>query len=357
MRILIDIGHPAHVHLFKNFAHLMIQKGSQVHFTVRDKEFEIALLEHEGFSYTNFGKHYKSKAGKIWGLVRFTINIVLVSIKFKPTIFLSHGSIYSALASFILHKPNISLEDTGNREQVRIYLPFSQAVVTSTSFPHNYGSKQIFYEGYHELAYLHPRYFTPDKNIIGELGVKDNERYFILRFVSWDATHDIGQGGVSYEMKKQLVDLLTRHGKLFISSETKLSAEFEAYRFHLPPEKMHHALAFADLFVGEGVTMASECAVLGTPAVYVNSLQRGYTTEQEKLYSLVYNFSNDKGVIEKVKELLESPELKTNCKISRDKMLSEKIDVTGYLVWFVETWPGSFKRSKEYYEETMKRFL
>jgi len=31
----------------------------------------------------------------------------------------------------------------------------------------------------------------------------------------------------------------------------------------------------------------------------------------------------------------------------REKMLSEKIDVTAFLVWFVETWPDSRKIMKE----------
>ena len=44
MRILIDIGHPAHVHLFKNFAWQMQEKGHKVLFTCREKEFEIDLL-------------------------------------------------------------------------------------------------------------------------------------------------------------------------------------------------------------------------------------------------------------------------------------------------------------------------
>jgi len=36
----IDIGHPAHVHVTKHFAHEMEQRGHQVLFTCRQKEFE-----------------------------------------------------------------------------------------------------------------------------------------------------------------------------------------------------------------------------------------------------------------------------------------------------------------------------
>jgi uncharacterized protein len=346
LRILIDIGHPAHVHLFKHFAHAMIHHGHQVHFTVREKEFEIALLNKEGFSYTSVGKHYKSKTGKIWGLVKFTFLTVITSLKFKPDIYLSHGSMYAALASFLLRKPNIALEDTGNWEQVRLYLPFTEAVLTSTSFPISYGEKQVYYEGFHELAYLHPCYFTPEKSILKELAIKEGEKYFILRFVSWDASHDKGHSGLSLKEKDQLVELLQQQGKVFISFENRLGAEFETNTFTLSPEKMHQALAFADLFVGEGATMASECAMLGTPAIYINSIEAGTIDDQEK-YGLVYHFRNSNGILEKVQELINDNILKNKLKESRQKLLSEKINVTEFMVWFIENWPESFRIMKE----------
>lgn len=340
MRVLIDIGHPGHVHLFEQFAHQMIQKGHHVHFTVRDKEFEIKLLTHEGFSFTNFGKHYKTKPGKIWGLFKFTWLVILTSLRFKPDIYLSHGSVYNAIASFFLRKPNIAMEDTGNWEQVRLYLPFTESVITSTSFHIRYGKKQIFYNGFHELAYLHPNYFKPDKSILSELGVRENEKYFLLRFVSWNATHDTGQGGLTLDQKRQLVNQLKNYGKVIISAEGKLNPEFEQYRFTLSPEKMHNVLAHAHLFIGEGATMASECAVLGTPAVYVNSMEAGTIDEQEKL-GLVAHFRNGNGVIEKAIELINDTELRKKSTIAREKLLNQNIDVTAFIIWFVENFPKS----------------
>lgn len=40
MKKLMDIGHPAHVHVTKHFAHKMVPKGHQVLCTCRQKEFE-----------------------------------------------------------------------------------------------------------------------------------------------------------------------------------------------------------------------------------------------------------------------------------------------------------------------------
>ena len=81
MKILIDIGHPAHVHLFKNFALEMIAKGNYVLFTVRDKEHERYLLDINGFRYKSLGKHYNSIPGKILGLFIFNLKVSLVAMK------------------------------------------------------------------------------------------------------------------------------------------------------------------------------------------------------------------------------------------------------------------------------------
>lgn len=345
MKVLIDIGHPGHVHLFKNFAHVFSEKGHRVLFTVREKEHEIELLNFEKLPYARTGRHYSSGFGKIVGLIIINLKILFISLRFKPDLFLSHGSVYTLLSAFMLRKPNIALEDSGNYEQVRLYLPFTKAVLTSTSFPYRYGEKQVFYNGYHELAYLHPDYFTPDPGVVNELGMTDGERYFIIRFVAWKASHDRKNSGLTTEQKGEIVRYLSAQGRVFISSESPLPSEFEAYRFPIKPERLHHALAFASLFLGEGATMASESAILGTPAVYVNTIRRGYLEEQERDYGLVSSFSGGAGVLDKIKDLLKQPDLKAATKRQSDRLIKEKCDLTGFMIRFIEEWPESYDKA------------
>ena len=40
----------------------------------------------------------------------------------------------------------------------------------------------IYYSGYHELAYLHPNRFKPEKEILAKSGLKQNQKYF---FYGW----------------------------------------------------------------------------------------------------------------------------------------------------------------------------
>ena len=340
MRILIDIGHPAHVHLFKNFAWQMKKKGHEIFFTVRDKEHEVYLLKTYGFNFKSFGKHYKSLFGKIIGLILFNLKMLSAAISFKPDIFLSHGSIYAAHVAWFLGKPHISMEDSGNMEQVRIYRPFTKLIITPDILPEQLGPKQIRYKGYHELAYLHPTYFKPDDSIYEYLGISKSDKYCILRFVSWNATHDLGNKGIPKEGMMDIVNLLSEHFSVFISSESKLSDDLQGYKISIPPERMHDAIFYASLFVGEGATMASESGVLGTTSVYINSIRRSYCEDQER-FGLVYNFQNDKQALQKIKQLLTNPSAFDKNEKARNALLGEKIDLTAFLVWVVENFPES----------------
>lgn len=346
LKILIDIGHPGHVHLFRPFAQSMQEKGNIVFFTCRQKEFETELLVAAGFKYKSFGKHYKTKVGKIWGLIKFDIKMILTCIKFKPDILLSHGSIYAAHASFLVRKPHISMEDTGNMEQVNLYKPFTKVILTADVFHKNLGDKQIKYAGYHELAYLHPKIFNPERDFFDKLGIEKIEKSVLFRFISWDASHDIGQGGFSLEEKIKIVTELAKKYKVFISSESKLPKEIEKFHLKTPPEKIHTVMSSVSLFIGEGATMASECAMLGTPAIYVNSMDAGTIDDQEK-FNLLFHFKNSKHVLEKAHEILQNDNSKEEWIEYRNIMLKQKIDVTSFMVWFIENWPKSFKIMKE----------
>ncbi len=344
MRILIDVGHPAHVHYFRNFAKEMIIGGHEVLFTCRDKEMTIALLKHYELNFVSFGKPYKSLSGKIFGLFYFTLRVVLLSIKFKPDMLLN-ASMYSAIAAWLLRKPHISIEDTFNKEQVRLYLPFTNCVLTGNYEHPPLGSKEIGYNGYQELLYLHPKRFIPDNTILQELGVSPDEKYVILRFVSWNASHDRGHKGISYENKLKAVHEFSKFAKVFISSENDLPIELKKYQIKIEPHKMHDAIAYASLLFGESSTMSEEAALLGVPSVYLFNNSTFYTLHLERDYCIMFNYSESKQdqlkAIEKGLELLQLNGLRDEWQKRRAKMLADKIDVTSFFVWFILNYPQS----------------
>lgn len=351
MRILIDIGHPAHVHLFKHFAWDMQRRGHELLFTCREKEFEVHLINLYGFKYKSFGKKYKSTLGKIWGLIKFDLKEIFTGIKFKPDILISHGSLYAAHASVILGKPHISFEDTFNFEQIRLYKPFTKIILTGDYEHPLISSKVIKYAGYHELAYLYPTRFAPDKSILDELGVNEGDKFVIIRFISWNASHDIGHTGISLDNKIKAVRSFEHFAKVFISSEGTLPIELESNKINISPHRIHDAMSFASLIFGESATMVSEGACLGVPGIYLDNTGRFYTQEEEIRYKLCFNFSesldDQNKAIKKGIEILTQENSKKIWIHKKQTLIDDKIDVTAFLVWFIENYPTSIKVMKE----------
>ncbi len=347
MRILIDIGHPAHVHLFKNFARKMLEKGHKILFTCREKEFEIELLKANNFSYHSFGPKYKSITGKILGLLKFDYLEWKVCREFKPDILLSHGSMYSAHAAWLIKKPHIAFDDTYNMEQIRLYEPFTPVLLTGNYEHPRVSKKEIRYAGYHELSYLHPNYFKPNKEILRDLGVRPNEKYVLVRFIALNATHDIGNKGISTKQKIEAVKKLSKYAKVFISSEGELPEDLESFRLRTKPEQILDVMAFASLVWGESITIPAEAAVLGVPAINNNNMKSYYLHDEQDNYGLCFCYKANNEDLDKALnkciELLnrDKQELADEWQKKRDKLINEHIDVTSFLIWFVENYPES----------------
>jgi hypothetical protein len=194
--------------------------------------------------------------------------------------------------------------------------------------------------GYHELTYLHPKRFSPDPKVLKKLDLKPKERFTIIRFVSWGASHDIGHKGLSMELKVKAVKEFEKHGKVFISSERPLPKELERYRYSLPPEEVHSLMSYATLLYGESATMASECSMLGTHSIYLDNEGRGYTDEQERVYGLVKNFSESREdqvrSIDAGVQILTDKGSKEIAAAKTRRLLQDKIDVTAFMVKLVK---------------------
>lgn len=210
--------------------------------------------------------------------------------------------------------------------------------------------KKVPFHGYKELGSLHPRRFNPNQDIIKQFN-PDLSKYFILRLVSLKATHDVGKAGLNDEEVLLLISMLENHGKVFITSERSLPDKFEKYRISIKVNEIAHALYFADLLIADSQTMSAEAGVLGTPYIRFNDFvgRISYLEELENKYKLGYGIkTKDKDLLfSKVNELLNTPNLKDEWKIKRSKMLSEKIDMTDFMVWFFENYPESAKIIEE----------
>jgi len=349
MKILIDIGHPGHVHYFKNAIKYWQINGHKILITARDKSVIKDLLYIYKLPFINRGKGKDSKLGKLLYILRADSQILLKALKFKPDIFLSFSSPYAAQVAFLLRKPHIALNDTEHTDKMHSHFtyPFCSSILTPQSYQNNIGFKQIRFNNTVEGLYLHKNYFTPDSKVLGYLNLGNNNKYVILRFVSWHAHHDYGQSGINIETKRALIELLSKKYKVLISSEGDLDEEFKKYQIKIPPEKMHDVLYYASIFIGESGTMASESSFLGTPSVYINSLPLMCYLKLEQEHGILKHFSSSIGVLEYVNSLLKQEDLKETVQEKASIMKSSFIDPTAFLVWFIENYPESVKTMKE----------
>jgi len=338
MRLLIDMGHPAHVHLFKYFIQCMLKEGHEIKVTARDKEVTKDLLSAYGIPFEPVGKAATSQLGLLNEWLMRGKDILKIARNFNPDILLGVLNPVIAHAARRLGKRSIILTDT---EHATIgnwtTLPFADSILTPSCYPKDLGMKHVRYNGYHELAYLHPNHFSPDSSVLDQIGLLKDERIILLRFVSWNAHHDNGQTGI--RNKLSMIKTLEDHGRVIVSSEKPMGKQFDPYLITLPPERLHDLLYYTTLYIGEGATIASECAVLGTHALYVNTLQASVQQEEEK-YGLVYNFNSarttENDVLQLAERLLTSDSLFSEGKRKAKALINDKIDVNKFFVDFVQ---------------------
>ena len=337
MKIFIDIGHPAHVHYFRNFIKIMESEGHEFLVTARDRQYVFELLDAYGIKYVNRGKGSKSAPGKAFYLFKASAKIFSLTRKFRPDLFIDFGTMYAGFSSFVLGKRHIVFEDTEITGLYRtVYKPFATEIYTPECFELDLGKKHKRFKGYMELAYLHEKYFTPDRSVLKDAGLNQGEKFSIVRFVDWNAAHDIGSEGLDSEDKLALVHALEKHGKVFVLSEAPLPEGLRKYELKLNPERLHSLMHFASLVAGESATMASESVILGTPAIYIDSAGRGYTRDLAKRFGTLFCFTPDKDnvqhMISKAEEILSSNEFKEKAAQVRKDIISECNDLTALMV-------------------------
>lgn len=308
----------------------------------RIKEFTLQLLNEANFKHTTLTKKGTGPLGLIKELIEQQLKISRIICKTSLDIMLQISGIFNAPVGKCYGIPTLAFSDTENDKWANlISFSLSKYVISPTCFSHETGgswANQVHYPGYHELAYLSPRY-APQ--------VKRPDNRFLVRFVGWGAGHDIGEKSLSIESKTELVRILGRFGSVHISSEAPLPDALSRFAFKMHPSEIHRFMATCKMIIGESATMASEAACLGIPAIFISNTGRGYTTEQDTRYDLVRHYRLDQWeeVLQRAEEWARR-DLYDEWQEKRRKMFGDKIDVTSWLVDLVEGYPGSIEDAR-----------
>ncbi|HOQ04615.1 MAG TPA: DUF354 domain-containing protein [Anaerohalosphaeraceae bacterium] len=344
MKILFDLLHPAHFHLFKNAVAELRQNGHHVEIIARQKDCLPQLLDSTGWPYTLIPRRgtaglptlaletLRAAGLAAWKGLRHKIDIMAgTSVSIGPA-----ARLCGARAC-IFEEDDAAVIPL----MVRFGYPFAHYIITPQWLTgENHGRKHLTYPGFHELAYLHPRRFQPDPDIRRELGVQENQWYFLMRLVALKAHHDIGQKGLSPDQARQILRVLAEHGRVFISAESDLAEDLKPYRLPIPPHRILDALAFADLLVSDSQTMSVEAAMLGTPSIRCNTFvgRLSVLNVLDRHYELTAGFlpSDFDKLLMLLTKWLHTPDLKVQWQIRRRRMLDECIDLTDWMLALFE---------------------
>ena len=341
MRVLFQLGHPAHYHLFKNTIADLQRDGHQTYILIRKKDILEELLQQSGMPYTNILPSGKKSAFtlllRLWRVFWFTLtHRVDVLVGSTPEV---------AQVGWLLRRRSVIMaEDDASivPQFIKAVRPFADQYLSPVSC--NNGpleNRTTHYDGFHKLAYLHPNRFTPDPAVVDRY-FPHNEPYFLLRFAQLNAYHDVSAHahGIGGEMARKLIDMLTPHGKVYITSERPLEPDLEQYRLKINPLDIHHIMAFATLYIGDSQSMAVEAAMLGTPSVRFNDFagRIGVLEELECKYQLTYGIptSDPERLFRTIDNLLSIPHRQEVFQQRREKMLADKIDVASFFTQYIE---------------------
>ena len=354
MKVLIVIGHPAHFHLFKNLIDKLQNNGHRVKIAITEKDLLTKLLEENNYEYVIISARKKNEniIDKAIKIIKSSIKLNRLVDEFKPDV-MAGCLTQMALISRLRRVPSFFIgEDDINYTMLQgiITYPFIFKIIapelTKVGF---FKYKKIGYCGFQKLTYLHPNCFESNLGIIPE--INNNRPYFLFRLVNLNAYHDKNILGLSESILDRIIERLQLIGTIYISSENSLGEKYHKYKLPIKTSHIHHLIYFADIYIGDSQSMAVEAAMLGTPSIRFNDFAGKISVleELEHKYQLTFGIkpSEPEKLFQKIEELLATPDLKAEFQKRRQKMLDDKIDVTAFMVWFIENYPQSAKTMKE----------
>lgn len=266
---MIDIAHPAHVNFLKKTVYKLIENGNDV--TVicidRGKVFKILEKEFSGINIIVIGKHRGSRFSVIYdaNIKRF-FNILNFVRKQRFDIALGVGSFNMGTVANLLNIPNIQFDDDPERGLNTI---LEKLTATKLYFPpiiEKYGNVGNF-NALKEWAYLSPKYFRPNVDILKKYNLKEKEYIFV---------REISTGSLNYSSQKSnIVASVSRKFspdiRVIFSLENKKKLGYYPDNWQLlkePVEDIHSIIYFSKAVVSSGDSMAREGSLLGVPSIY-----------------------------------------------------------------------------------------
>ncbi|MDD5362925.1 MAG: DUF354 domain-containing protein [Ignavibacteria bacterium] len=302
MKIAIDIGHPAHVNFFKVAANRFKDEGHDVTIIYLDRGTLPSIVENEygGFHLVRIGKH---RGSKISVIIDANIKRFFQLAKYlywnRFDIGLGVGSFNFGAVLKLMSLPNLQFDDDPERG---INTILEKLTATQLFFPpiiENLGNIKNF-KALKEWAYLSPKYFSPNPEVLKEYGLKEKDYIFV---------REISTGSLNYSKQKaNIVALIARDfdktDNVILSLENKKKTGYYPDKWQIleePINDIHSIIYYSKLVISSGDSMAREGSMLGVPSIYCGFRDMKANEILENM-NMLFHVRPDE-VISKVEEL------------------------------------------------------
>jgi len=333
----METTHPKDVNILKNIVFELEKRGHEVLMAARDKEGVFEKLDGFGIKYVP-GTNYKGFFNKVIHIPAVELWLYRMARKFKPDVLFGPSSLYAAHVSRLIRKPYLCFSDCEAEFDYTRYLtvPFVTRIYVPRGFKLDLGERMERFNGYLELAYLHPRYFKPDIRVLDELGVDKKDQFVVLRISSITGFHDIGAGGSPLDDIKAvewLIKEIENHCKVFISGGGSIVERFPDKKLEINPNRFLDLLAFSQLYIGDGISMAAEAGLLGVPSIYLSHESRRWGFIQDLAGNgLVKLCSSVKASGEEATRVLGDSKLRGEWRRRSQVLMGECEDMVGFFL-------------------------
>ena len=270
MVVQVDILHPAHLNFFKNVIKTLEMNDVDVVISVLDrgKVPKIVRKEFPDKEVHVIGRHRGTKFSIIFEAnFRRFFQMFFLLLKHKPRIGLSVGSFIMGFGLQLLSRKNYQVDDDPERFFNVLLEKWTSSKLYFPPNVHADHPKVNNFNCLKEWAYLSPKYFRPDEEVLEEYGLPKNGYIFI---------REVSTGSLNYinEAKNPIASI--SHGfpenhPVLLSLEDKSTRDQYPSHWTIleePVRDIHSLMYFSKCLISSGDSMAREGGMLGKPAVY-----------------------------------------------------------------------------------------
>ena len=334
--LFFDINHPVQALLFRPVIERLGAMGYRCRVFARDKDVTLRLLEGFGIEASTLGARRRGRLGAVIELITREARLLRLALAERPEAILG-TSVHAARVGRLTGAISVVVNDDDAAAVplfAKLAYPFADLIVKPACLDFEKHAKQVTYRGNQQLFYLHPARFAADPAIRQELGIGPDQAFGVIRLSALDAHHDAGVRGLGPAHLVEIARRIPKDVVVFASLEQNQELPESWRALTLPPERIHHVLACAHFFVGDGQTMTAEAAVLGTPALRLNDFvgRISYLKELES-YGLAFGFrpGQEQGFLGVFAEILDGRRPRASFESGRARFLSDMVDP---LPWF-----------------------